>query len=37
MLALDAIVFLILQASDCSKNKLGSSNLYFKAGLNVFN
>lgn len=37
MLALEAIVFLILRASDCSKNKLGSLNLYFKTGLNVFN
>lgn len=36
MLALDAVVFLILRASDCSKNKLGSLNLYFKIGLNVF-
>lgn len=37
MLALDAIVFLILGASDCSKNKLSSLNFYFKTGLNVFN
>lgn len=37
MLALDAIVFLILRAIDCSKSKLGSINLYLKTGLNVFN
>lgn len=37
MLALGFIVFLILRASDCSKNKPGSLNLYFKTGLNAFN
>jgi len=37
MVPLDAIVFLILRANDCSKYKLGSLNLYFKTGLNVFN
>lgn len=37
MLALNAIVFLILRASDYFRNKWGSLNVYFKTKWNVFN